>query len=88
MSADRYVLTRDGLADLLGVLRGDGFRLVGPTVRDGAIIYAEIDGVDDLPEGWTEVQDAGSYRLERRADAALFGFAVGPESFKRSFLRP
>jgi formate hydrogenlyase subunit 6/NADH:ubiquinone oxidoreductase subunit I len=40
-----------------------------------------------LPAGWTDHQEAGRYRLERRDDAALFGFAVGPQSWKR-FLHP
>jgi sulfhydrogenase subunit beta (sulfur reductase) len=88
MPADCAVLTLEGLAILLRTLRTDGFRLVGPTVRDGAIVYDAIEGIDDLPAGWTEVQEAGRYRLARRDDEALFGFAVGPESFKRSFFAP
>ena len=43
--------------------------------------------LDNLPVGWTDRQDAGQYRLEQRADAALFGYAVGPHSWKR-FLHP
>ena len=43
--------------------------------------------VDDLPRGWTEVQGPGSYRLTRRDDDALFGFVVGPHSWKQ-FLFP
>ena len=86
--SDAAILSRDGLASLLRALAADGFRLVGPTVRDGAIVYGAIEGVEDLPEGWTDVQERGTYRLERRADRALFGFAVGPESFKRTFFEP
>ncbi|MBT8213051.1 MAG: 4Fe-4S dicluster domain-containing protein, partial [Acidimicrobiia bacterium] len=41
----------------------------------------------DLPVGWTEVQEGGTYRLTRREDDALFGYAVGPHSWKR-FLHP
>ena len=41
----------------------------------------------DLPAGWTDEQDGGHYRLVRRDDDALFGYAVGPESWKR-FLHP
>src|ERR1017187_6527834 len=39
------------------------------------------------PAGWTDHQEGGRYRLERRDDGALFGFAVGPQSWKR-FLHP
>jgi hypothetical protein len=37
--------------------------------------------------GWTDRQDGGRYRLERRDDGALFGYNVGPHSWKR-FLHP
>jgi ferredoxin len=64
-----------------------GYRVIGPTVRDGAIVYDTIARLDDLPVGWTDQQDGGRYRLQRRGDAALFGYAVGPHSWKR-FLHP
>lgn len=79
--------SRDGMQALLGALAGHGYRVLGPTVKDGAIVYDDVASVDDFPAGWTDRQDAGRYRLERRGDAALFGFAVGPHSWKR-FLHP
>jgi ferredoxin len=82
------VLTRDGLGRLLQALRDDGRVLVGPLVRGGAIVYDEIAGIEHLPAGWTEVQEAGTYRLARRDDGALFGYAVGPQSWKQFFLVP
>jgi sulfhydrogenase subunit beta (sulfur reductase) len=72
---------------LLAALRGRGYVLVGPTLRDGAIVLDEIEGGADLPEGWSEVQEAGRYRLERRPDRARFGATVGPHAWKR-FLHP
>ena len=80
-------LTVDGLSALLQVLRHRGYRLVGPTLRDGAIVYDEIASAADLPQGWTDVQDGGTYRVERRKDQALFGYPVGPHSWKK-FLFP
>ena len=38
--------------------------------------------------GWTDEQDGGHYRLRRRDDEALFGYAVGPHSWKRYQLPP
>ncbi len=81
------VIGVDGLDALMGLLRGRGYRVVGPTVRDQAIVFDEIDGVDDLPAGWTDEQDGGTYRIRRRDDGALFGYAVGPHSWKQ-FLFP
>ena len=61
--------------------------MIGPTIRDGAIVYEELDGVAALPAGWGDEQDGGTYRLHRRDDQALFGYAVGPHSWKQ-FLYP
>lgn len=71
----------------MGSLAGRGFRVLGPTVRDGAIVYDDLESARDLPIGWQDVQEPGSYRLERREDEARFGFAVGPHSWKQ-FLLP
>jgi sulfhydrogenase subunit beta (sulfur reductase) len=84
----RTTISRDAFGELLRLLRGDGYQLVGPVVRDNAIVYAEIAGIEDLPTGWTERQEAGTYRLARRQDAALFGYATGPQSWKAFFFPP
>ena len=76
------VIDLDGLHALVGVLRDRGYCVVGPTRRDGAIVYDEIASADELPAGWTEVQEAATYRLERRDDEARFGYPVGPHSWK------
>ena len=81
------VVGPDALEALVDALRARGFRVLGPTVRDGAIVYDDLESAADLPVGWTETQDAGTYRLERRGDDARFGFAVGPHSWKQ-FLFP
>lgn len=81
------VLERTQLSQLLAALSARGYRLVGPVVRDGAIVYDELATIEDLPQGWTDEQDGGVYRLKRRNDAALFGYVVGPHSWKK-FLHP
>ena len=86
-TAQQAVLTIDGLQILLDALRQRGYRVVGPTVRDQAIVYDDIASIDDLPRGWTDEQDGGHYRLIGRDDEALFGYAVGPYSWKK-FLHP
>jgi sulfhydrogenase subunit beta (sulfur reductase) len=75
------------LQQLFDALTRRGYLIVGPTVRDGAIVYDQLDSVADLPVGWTDEQDGGSYRLKKRDDEALFGFTVGPHSWKQ-FLHP
>jgi formate hydrogenlyase subunit 6/NADH:ubiquinone oxidoreductase subunit I len=81
------LITPDDLGRLIGSLRDQGFQVIGPTRRDGAIVYDEIAAIEDLPGGWTDEQDGGHYRLKRRDDGALFGYAVGPHSWKR-YLHP
>ncbi|WP_246115636.1 4Fe-4S dicluster domain-containing protein [Trebonia kvetii] len=77
------VLRRDQLDGLLDAIRRRGFRLVGPVLKDGAIIYGDISSAADLPAGWTDEQDAATYRVRRRDDQALFGYNVGPQSWKK-----
>ncbi|HTT44798.1 MAG TPA: 4Fe-4S dicluster domain-containing protein [Thermoplasmata archaeon] len=84
---ERRVLERHDFPSLFHALRAKGYQVVGPTVRDGAIVYDHLSGVDDLPIGWTDHQSGGKYRLERRNDEALFGYTVGPFSWKK-FLYP
>ena len=84
---NRFVLERDSFQHLLDALVKRGYRVVGPTVRDGAIVYDELNSATDLPVGWTEEQNGGTYRLKRRNDQAMFGYAVGPHSWKK-FLHP
>jgi ferredoxin len=83
----KAVISRDALQEMIGLLAAGNYQVLGPTVRDGAIVYDELAQLRDLPAGWTEHQEAGRYRLERRDDDALFGFAVGPHSWKQ-FLHP
>ena len=83
----QLILGPQGLQTLIDALRARGYRVIGPTVRDQAIIYDDVEDVADLPRGWTDEQEAGRYRLARRDDEALFGYAVGPHSWK-AFLHP
>lgn len=82
-AAGRRLLPRARFDDLLAALAARGYTTIGPTVRDGAIVYDEVAEAGDLPAGLTDEQDGGTYRLARRDDDALFGYALGPQSFKR-----
>lgn len=81
------VTERGAVDTLIAVLKQREFRVIGPTIRDGAIVYDELTSTADLPVGWTDTQEGGTYRLTRRNDTALFGYAVGPHSWKQ-FLHP
>jgi len=81
------VVPKASLQKVFDNLRASGFTLVGPTVREGTVVLEEIAGLEDLPLGWTDTQEPGSYRLQRTRQPEYFGFAVGPHSWK-SFLHP
>lgn len=81
------VLDRDGLEALVEVLRRRGRTVIGPTVRDGAIVLGELERAAELPYGWGVELEAGRYRIRPREDGAAFAHSAGPQSWK-SFLHP
>jgi ferredoxin len=81
------VIERDGFDALIRALMADGYRVVGPTVRDGAIVLAELDSPNQLPAGWGVDVAPGHYRLRPREDDAVFAHSAGPQSWKQ-FLHP
>jgi sulfhydrogenase subunit beta (sulfur reductase) len=82
------IIERADFQSLLDGLTARGYRLVGPTVREGAIVYDEVHSDSDFPTGWTDTQEAGLYRLKTRDDRAMFGYVVGPHSWKKFLLLP
>ena len=83
------VMTLQQLERLVPALHSRGYQVIGPAVRDGAIVYDVVESLSDLPVGWTDEQEAGRYRLRHRnnSDKALFGYVVGPQSWKK-YLHP
>ncbi len=84
-SSDPVVL--EDLDHLIAELRDRGYRVVGPTLTDDAIVLAEIDRAAELPIGWGVDVAPGTYRLRARTDRAAFGHSAGPQSWKQ-FLHP
>ncbi|MFJ1791948.1 4Fe-4S dicluster domain-containing protein [Kitasatospora griseola] len=80
-------IDESGLAALFDALVGRGRTVVGPTVKDGAIVLAELGSVAELPYGWGVETEPGGYRLRPRADRAAFAHSAGPQSWK-TFLHP
>ena len=55
----RAVIERADFQQFFDSLQRRGYRTVGPTTREGAIVYDYIASVSDLPVGWTEEQERG-----------------------------
>jgi ferredoxin len=81
------VIDAAAMHQLVSVLRERGYRVIGPTVSEDAIILGELTSADDLPRGWGVDVGPGHYRLRKRDDDALFGHSAGPQSWKQ-FLHP
>lgn len=75
------------LHPMVTALRAQGYQVIGPTVRDGAIVLAELESADELPHGWGVSVGPGHYRLRKRSDRAAFAHSTGPQSWK-SYLHP
>ncbi len=83
-----FTVDRTNVDQLFRLLQQKGYTLIGPTVRDGALILDAISSASDLPVGWTDDQGPAHYRLRRRDDASLFGYSVGAHSWKRYLFPP
>lgn len=77
------ILARSDFPALLEALRAQGYRVHGPTVRDGTIMWGEVTQIEDLPIGWQDHQQPGQYRLEKTNSGRYFNVVHGPESVKR-----
>ena len=85
MADARSAVTLDlqGLQGLLDVLTHTGFTVLGPTVRNGAVVPGRLSSVDDLPRGWGDIcRSPGNSGCGAEDDEALFGYAADAVSWK------
>jgi hypothetical protein len=81
-------LPHQDFAQLFDLLHADGFRVVGPTAEQGAIVYREIDRVDQLPAGLVDHQAPGRYRLEQQAHGRYFDWVGTAQGLKPWLFTP
>lgn len=81
-------LPRDQFNALLKTLVSQGFRCIGPVVKEQAIVYAPLFSADELPVGIQDQQAAGSYRLSRNKNKRWFNWANGPQALKPLVFAP
>ncbi|WP_067669922.1 4Fe-4S dicluster domain-containing protein [Nocardia miyunensis] len=84
---DTATIDRPGLDRLVDVLHDRGLRVIGPVLRDGAIILDVLESGAQLPAGWGVETAPGRYRVRQREDDAVFAHCAGPSSWKQ-FLHP
>ena len=84
----KYFLSARDFPSLFSRLQEQGYAPIGPKIIDGDFAYSLLTSVTDLPIGWTDRQEGGVYRLEKRDDGAMFGYRVGQHSWKPFLLPP
>lgn len=85
---DSVLLPKSQLQQVLDALQQAGFRTIGPRVEQGAVIYDELESIEDCPIGLIDEQDGGHYRLRESDDAGYFDYVVGPHSLKNYLFPP
>jgi sulfhydrogenase subunit beta (sulfur reductase) len=75
------------LQALVDKLQELGYRTVGPRIAEAAVVFGDLDSLAELPIGWIDDQDGGTYRLTPTDTGGYFDYVVGPHSLK-SFLFP
>jgi sulfhydrogenase subunit beta (sulfur reductase) len=89
MTSEMYgILPKSSLQQLLHALSTKGYRIVGPMVRDGSVVWETVRSVSDLPIGWRDQQEPGRYRLEQTGSHEVFGVVHGPQSLKQFVFAP
>jgi len=83
-----FVIPCAALDTLIKTLKRSGRRVIGPTVRDGAVMLEPIAAAADLPLGQVEIQEPGAYRLESKKTAGYFDFTHGPQTWKHHLFPP
>lgn len=76
------------LQDLITLLWGEEFKVLGPVARDGGVAFEEVRRVSDLPVGMRESQEPGRYRLGAGVAGEIFGVVNGAGSLKPFFFAP
>ncbi len=75
-------LRRSDLQRLIDALTASHRKVIGPVVRDGAIVFEPIERATQLPSGWHDEQAPGRYRLTQTDDPRCFAWAVGAQALK------
>lgn len=78
----RRFLPRDQFQSLIDLLIAAGYQVIGPQVRDHAIVFEPLTRAAQLPIGITDEQSPGKYRLEQSESDRCFDWATGPQALK------
>jgi len=78
-------LPKVALAAMIDILRSQGYRVIAPTLFRDVVKLKPINGSNEIARGVRDIQDGGSYRLEKGNGDLFFDYVVGPDSAKGYF---
>ena len=81
-------MPRGALQRFLDALQASGRQCIGPIEQDGALVFAPVTEVKQLPTGVHDLQAPGSYRLEHDESPRCFAWANGPQAIKPQTFAP
>ena len=82
------LLARGQFSDLMQAIVVAGYRIVGPVLKDGTIIYTDIQSVDQLPEGIVQSAQPGVVKTSLAEHSRYFSWANGPQALKPQLFKP
>ncbi len=77
-----HFLARADFPALLAALHTSGYACVGPQICHGTIVFAPLTDSTQLPAGWQDTQQPGSYRLHQTGTPYWFDWANGASAIK------
>jgi len=81
-------LLRQQFSSLIEALQRDGYRVIGPVLRDGAIVYTDIGSADELPAGVMLQTQPGRVHASETQLPRFFAWANGPQALKPLLFKP
>jgi sulfhydrogenase subunit beta (sulfur reductase) len=84
----KVAIPKAALENLISNLHKMGYQVIGPQVKDDAIVYQPLQNMADLPKGYISQQDAGIYRLVYTGHQRFFDVTPGADSWKQFFFPP
>jgi sulfhydrogenase subunit beta (sulfur reductase) len=81
-------MPKAALEDLIAILWREGFKVLGPVARDGAVAFDEVRKVSNMAVAMRETQEPGRYRLVQGTAGEIFGVVNGAGSLKPFFFAP
>lgn len=82
VSMEQKFLAKDQFQQLLNALQSEGYSLLGPREKQGAIVYEQFSEVEQLPQGMIDVQQPGRYELKQGETNRLFAWSTAAQSVK------